>query len=275
MSEDTQRQQMSKKRVVYSIPGMDRVAVRRDEAYRSTDAGVLTMDLYYPPDSTAAAGAPAVIFVTGFSDVGAEQMIGSKFKDTGAFVSWAQLVAASGLVGITYANRMPEDVHEVLHYVQRNAAALGIDANRIGIWACSGHAPNALSVLMEHGRDRVACAVLAYPFTLDLDGSTRVADAAKQFHFAAPATGRSVHDLPRELPLLIVRAGRDQMPGLNDALDQFVTAALGCNIPVTVVNHASGLHGFDVFEDTTTSRDVIKLMLAFVQLHLAAAWQVT
>jgi hypothetical protein len=145
------------------------------------------MDLYYPPDSKAGARTPAVIFVTGFSDLGAEKMLGSRFKDMGSFVSWAQLVAASGLVGITYANREPGDVHEVLHHVQQNAALLGIDGNRIGVWACSGHGPNALSVLMEHGRDGLRCAVLAYAYTLDLDGSTRIADAAKQFRFVTPA----------------------------------------------------------------------------------------
>ena len=108
--------------------------------------------------------------MTGFADAGAEKMFGSKFKDMGSFVSWAQLVAASGLVGITYANREPGDVNELLHDVQQNAASLGIDGNRIGVWACSGHGPNALSVLMEPGRDGLRCAVLAYPYTLDLEG---------------------------------------------------------------------------------------------------------
>ena len=130
MSQDTQRDQLSKKRVVHTVPGMEAVPVRRDEPYRVTDAGPLTMDLYYPPDSKAGARTPAVIFVTGFSDLGAEQMLGSRFKDMGSFVSWAQLVAISGLAGITYANREPGDVHEVLHYLQQNAASLGIDENR-------------------------------------------------------------------------------------------------------------------------------------------------
>jgi len=223
MSQDTQRDQISKKRVVYTMPGMEAVPVRRDEPYRVTDAGPLTMDVYYPPDAKAGARTPAVIFVTGFSDPGAEKMLGSKFKDMGSFVSWAQLVALSGLVGITYANKEPADVHAVLHHVQQNGALLGIDGNRIGVWACSGHGPNALSVLMEHGRDGLPCAVLAYAYTLDLDGSTRIADAAKQFRFVIPAAGKSCADLPRDLPLFVARAGRDEMPGLNDALDQVAT----------------------------------------------------
>lgn len=270
MSQNAQPNQMSKKRVVYSIPGMERATVRRDESYRVADKGVFTMDVYYPPDWTAGARTSAVIFVTGFSDPGAETMFGSKFKDMGSFVSWAELVAASGLVAITYANREPEDIHGVLHHVKRNAASLGIDENRIGIWACSGHAPNALSVLMEHGREGLTCAVLAYPYTLDLDGSTRIADAAKQFRFVTPAAGKSLHDLPRDLPLLVVRAGRDQMPGLNEALDQFVTAALALNLPLTVMNHASGPHAFDLFDDTSSARAIVRQMLAFLHVHLSA-----
>ena len=271
MSQDTQRDQLSKKRVVHTVPGMEAVPVRRDEPYRVTDAGPLTMDLYYPPDSKAGARTPAVIFVTGFSDPGAEQMLGSRFKDMGSFVSWAQLVAISGLVGITYANREPGDVHEVLLYLQQNAASLGIDENRIGVWACSGHGPNALSVLMDHGRDGLGCAVLAYPYTLDLDGSISIAEAAKQFRFVTPAAGKSVNGLPPDLPLFVARAGLDQMPGLNDALDRFLGAALAANLPVTLMNHATGPHAFDVFDDTKPSRDIVKRILAFLQLHLSAA----
>ncbi len=55
MSQDTQRNQMSRTRVVYAMPGMEAVAVRRDEPYRVTETGALTMDLYHPPDSKAAA----------------------------------------------------------------------------------------------------------------------------------------------------------------------------------------------------------------------------
>jgi hypothetical protein len=252
------------------MPRMEAVTVRRDEPYLDTDAGALTLDLYYPPDSRVGMPTPAVLFVTGFSDPGAERMLGSKFKEMGSFVSWAELAAASGLVGITYANREPRDVNELLHYVRQNAASLRIDIDRIGVWACSGHGPNGLSLLMEHGHDGFACAVLAYPYTLDLDGSTHIADAAKQSRFVTPAAGRSVNDLPRDLPLFVARAGRDQMPGLNDALDRFAAAALALNLPVTVLDYPSGPHAFDLFDDSRTARDIVKQMLAFLQFHLSA-----
>jgi hypothetical protein len=267
--DDVRREQMSKRRVVYTIPGLDAVTVRRDEPYRFTDTGALTMDFYYPPDSTASARTPAVIFVTGFSDIGAERMLGSRFKEMGSFVSWAQLAAASGLVGITYANKGPDDVHDALRHIEQDAASLRIDPNRIGIWACSGHGPNALSILMEHGHRSMTCAVLAYPYLLDLGLTTHVADAAKQFHFVTATAGKTAADLPRNLPVFIARAGLDHMPGLNAALDQFVAAALAVNLPLTVVNHASGPHAFDLVDDSRASRETVKQMLAFLRFHLS------
>ena len=61
----------------------------------------------------------------------------------------------------------------------------------------------------------------------DFSGSTGVADAAKQFGFVNACGGKSVADLPHDLPLFIARAGQDRMPGLNPALDDFVLNALG------------------------------------------------
>jgi hypothetical protein len=71
MSQNTQPEHISKREVVYRIPGMDGVEVRRDVVYRATEAGALTMDIYYPPDSKSSAPIPAVIFVIGYPDPGA------------------------------------------------------------------------------------------------------------------------------------------------------------------------------------------------------------
>ena len=195
-------------------------------------------------------------------------MLGCKMKEMGAYVSWSQLVAASGLVAVTYSNSEPTDVHAVLQYVRQNAASLGIDENRIGVWGFSGSGPTALSVLMDGAQDHLKCAVLCYPYTLDLDGSTAVAGAARQFGFVNACAGKSVADLPRELPLFVARAGQDQMPGLNDALDRFLAKALASNLPLTFVNHAAAPHAFDLFHDSEATREVIKQMLEFARFNL-------
>ena len=262
---------ITKKRVVFQIPGMDAVTIRRDVEYRTTDAGVLTMDIYYPPDWKSGARMPAVVFVSGYSDLGFQKMLGCKLKEMGSYISWGQLTAASGLVAITYTTREPAaDIHALLECVRQNAGSLGIDETRIGVWACSGNVPNALSILMEEGREYLKCAVLCYGIMLDLDGSTDVAESARKWGFVNPSAGKSVDDLPKDMPLFIVRAGQDEMPHLNETIDRFLVKALIYNLPITFANHPEAPHAFDVMHDSETSREIIRQILAFMRFHLLA-----
>lgn len=267
---ETQRHEMTTKKVVYQIPGMEAVTVRRDVKYRVTNAGFLTMDLYYPPDTQSDARTPAVIFVMGYSDLGAQRIFGCRFKEMESFISWAQLTAASGMVAITYSTGADpaKDVHGLLRHVRLNAANLGIDETRIGIWACSGHAPNALAVLMDEENRDLKCAVLCYGLTLDLDGFTGVADSAATFRFVTPAAGKSVDDLPKDVPLFIARAGQDEFPHLNETMDRFLARAVSANLPVTFVNHPDAPHAFDLLHDSETSREIIRRILGFLRFHL-------
>jgi dienelactone hydrolase len=248
---------------------MEAVTIRRDVEYRATDAGVLTMDIYYPPDLQSGSRSPAVVFVSGYPDAGFQKMLGCKLKEMESYISWGQLTAASGLVAITYStSKEPAaDVQALLQYVRQNAAGLGIDENRLGVWACSGNVPNALSVLMQEANDYLKCAVLCYGLMLDLDGSTNVAQAAKMFGFANPCAGKSVADLAPEIPLFIVRTGQDN-PQLNETIDRFLAEALTRNLPVTLTNHPTAPHAFDVMHDGETSREIIRQILAFMQFHL-------
>ena len=271
MSQDREPEHISKKTVVYRIPGMDAVTVWRDVEYRTTETCALTMDVYYPPDSQSGTRLPAVVFVAGFPDAGFEARVGCKFKEMSASVSWARLAAASGLIAITYTNREPAtDIHALLEHVRRNAARLGIDENRVGLWASSGNVPLALSVLMTEASEFLQCAVLCYGYMLDLDGDEHVARAAKTWGFANPCAGRSFDELPEGLPLFVVRAGRDEMAHLNETIDRFLTKALTRNLPVAFVNHPTAPHAFDLLHDGETSREIIRQILSFMKFHLAA-----
>src|SRR5262245_2274261 len=172
MDQKPARHEITLKKVLYELPGMDRVAVRRDIAFRTSDAGPLTMDVYRPPDAAPDAQLPAVVFLIGFSDAGARKRLGCAAKEMESFISWATLVAASGLVAITHTTGSDPamDTPAAFDYVVQNAASLGVDAKHVGIWACSGHGPMALAVLMRSGAARPKCAALLYPYTMDLDG---------------------------------------------------------------------------------------------------------
>jgi hypothetical protein len=269
------------RRAVYEIPGMDRVTVRKDVIYRTTDAGPLTMDVRAP--AGADAPLPAVVLVLGYNDVGFEKVFGSRFKETAMVVSWAELIAASGMAAITYTNREPAaDLEALLRHVRDHAEELGIDRERIGIWATSGNVPVALSALMRSPdpgglsdaprtlNPAPRAGVLLYGFMLDFDAATGVAEAAAAFRFANPNSGKSVDDIPADLPLLIVRAGLEQFPHLNESIDRFAARAVALNRPITLVNHATGPHAFDLLDNSDTTRAIVRQVLAFLRDRLAS-----
>jgi hypothetical protein len=246
--------------LVHTIPGADTITVERDHVY-TTDQGPLPFDLYRP---RATAPTAAVILVTGLPDPGVVAMLGKPLKDWTSNMCWARLIAASGIAAITYTNRTAADATAVIRHLRANAASLGLDPARIGLWACSGAVPNALGLI---ARERPACAALLYGYLLDLDGATAVADAVPRFHFANPAV--SIDELPRDLPMLLVRAGRDTTPGLEDTFQRFLSAARTRDLAVTLLDHPDAPHAFDLVDDTPRTHEVIDEILAFLRRTLA------
>ena len=206
--------------------------IRRDVPYGDG----LSMDIY------GAESDSAVVIVAGYA---------GNFKEMASAISKAQLIAASGLTAITYANRDPmADLRTLLQL---------LSTKKVGLWASSGNVPVALSAVIDQ---RVQCAALCYGYTFD------AADAAKKFGFVDACAGKSVDDLPDDVPLFIARAGRDEMPDLNANLDRFVAKALDRNLPITMVNHANGPHAFDLVDDSDMSHEIIRQILAFLRFHL-------
>jgi hypothetical protein len=260
---------ISQARAVYTIAGMERANVRKDLVYRTTADGPLTMDVYSPEDAIAETPLPAVVLVAGYDDAGYEKMLGVKFKEMAMSVSWSQLIAASGLIAITYTNRDPAaDLDALLQHVRDHGGALRIDGERIAVWACSGNVPLALAALIAHGATFIKCGALLYGYMLDLDGATGVADAAQTFRFTNPNAGKSLKDLAPDVPLFLARAGQEQFSGLNDSIDRFFAHALAGNRPITLVNHAAGPHAFDLLHDSDTSRRIIQQVLDFLAAHV-------
>lgn len=247
--------EIARRTVLYELPGTDDVIVRGELPYRD---GV-TFDLYLPP---GAERPPVVVLVAGYPDPGFRQFVGCRFKEMGSTTSWARLIAAWGLAAIAYGNEQPAaDLDAMLEHVGANAESLGVDGDRIGLWASSGNGPLALSALVRNPSLR--CAALCYPYAIDVDGSTIVAEASKQFHFTAPPA----EALPR-VPLFLARAGGDTTPRLNEALDRFAAAALARDLPLTLVNWPGAPHAFDMFAGGPGTASLVTQVLAFLQRHL-------
>ncbi|HLK39286.1 MAG TPA: hypothetical protein VKU41_21145 [Polyangiaceae bacterium] len=244
--------EVRRKTAVLEIPGMDAVEVVRDRSYG--EGG--TFDLYAAAQTTPA---PTVLFVYGFPD----PRFAHGLRSMGASTSWGRLLAASGMNAVAYGYREPvADLAALLAHLREHALTLGIDASRLAVWAASGNVPTALHLLMTQPPDAFRAAVLLYGYMLD------VPQAAEQFGIGVPARGRSVDDLPRELPLLVVRAGNDQTPSLNASLDAFVRAALERDLPLTLINQAGAPHSFDLFDDSAASHATIREVLRFLRERL-------
>src|ERR1700676_5653110 len=65
---DAQIQELAKKKLVYHIPDMDAVTVRRDETYRTSGDDALLMDLYYPAETKSGVRLAVVVIVMGYPD---------------------------------------------------------------------------------------------------------------------------------------------------------------------------------------------------------------
>ncbi|MGH9368136.1 MAG: alpha/beta hydrolase [Thermoanaerobaculia bacterium] len=254
--------------VVMTLPGMDRVRMRRDVVYERVGGMELAADVYLPPEEGQAGRPPAVLLVAG----GAENT-----KAWGIYTSLGRLLAASGLAAIPFNHRLryprrqyeegAADVRALLEMLRRDGARLGLDGERVAVATFSGGGP-MLAPLLRGRLPGVVCLAAFYSFLdtehVNLAEAGITAETAQKF---SPL--RQLVANPSGMPpLFIARAGRDEIPGVNASIDQFVSAALERNAPVTLVNHPSGTHGFDHRDDDSRTREILAMAIAFFRAHL-------
>jgi len=255
-------------RIVAIVPGMDAVRVRRDVVYKEAAEGTpLHMDVYSAPDPPRAR--PGVILIHG----GPLPRTGA--KNMGVFVSYGELLAASGFVAVTFDHRFlgPDrladagaDVADLLAHVRKSASTLGVDPERLALWAFSGGGPFLAAPLRE--RPAWLRAVVAYYAVLDLQqpppGPDTVGPDVRQAFSPVHALGADATGAP---PILVARAGLDD-PWLNQGIDRFVQAAVAKGATLDLLNHPGGRHGFDILDDDARSRGIIRRTLGFLEEQL-------
>jgi acetyl esterase/lipase len=261
--------------LVYRTPEMDNVSVRLDIAYRGAAEGGLLMDVYAPPALGQGERRPAVLFIHGGPISPALPLVPTAW---GVFRSYGALVAASGWIGVTFSHRFygydqietaADDIAAAVAYVREHAGELRADADRICLWAFSGGGPFLAAALREP-QAYLRCLV-AYYALLDLRPLAGVEGVAGTV--AAETLGRFSPVAAVEetgagtTPLLVARAGHDN-PALNALCDAFVRAALAANLPLDLLNHPAGHHGFDTIDDDARTREILDHTLAFLRAHL-------
>jgi len=83
--------------VVYSVPGMNQSVVRAGVVFDSSSATPLALDAYLPRGLGKGERRPAIVFISG----------GERVRNWRWFITWGQLAAAHGLVGIVPDKRYP------------------------------------------------------------------------------------------------------------------------------------------------------------------------
>ena len=214
--------------VVYRVPGMDDIAARTGLRYGDGD---LALDLYLPPGKLPRP-VPAVIFAN---------VTGLPFTEWEIYRDWGRLVAAHGMAGVVYRSSASDPRHSleaVVAHVTANAAAYGIDASRLGVWACSANVTLALPWLMEGATPSVKAAVLYY-------GATKIAT------------------LRKDLPVYYVLAGRDA-PELIEGMRSLFARAAREGAPWTMVSAPGLTHAFDALDEGTESRRLVGETVAWL-----------
>jgi acetyl esterase/lipase len=261
-------EELVRMRVVWSVPGMDAVVTRRNLPYKTGDGAPLQMDVYTPPGPSRPR--PAVILVHGgpIPKTGAKEM--------GVFVSYGELIAATGLVAVTFdhrflgASRLADagtDVADLVSHVRANAGSLGVDPERLALWAFSGGGPFLSAGLRE--RPSWLRALVAYYAALDLQQPAPGPDSglAPETRAAFSPLAALGDDARGAAPILVARAGLDN-PWLNEATDRFVAAAIARGATLDVLTHPAGRHGFDILDDDARSREIIRRTLDFLRERL-------
>lgn len=256
--------------VVMTLPGMDQAVVTKDIRYSDIAEARVAMDVYRPAGLKAGERRGAVIFIHGGGPPGAPM------KEMGVYTSYGRLMAAQGLVGVTFTHRQgyPErtieggaDVAAAVAYVRAHAAELNIDPDRLCLAAYSLGGV-MLTPYLKDAPAYVRCLVAYYPM-MDLETSARHREAEKAEVLAAWSPIRHVGAKGRKAPLFLARAGADEIPDLLPGLDRFIAEAVKADYPLTLANNPGAPHSFDIRPGPTPrTLEILAETFGFVKRHL-------
>ena len=127
--------------------------------------------------------------------------------------------------------------------MRANADKFNIDKDRVCLIAFSAGAP-MLTLGMRADTPFVRCLIGFYA-VMDIQQSdyrkTETAESLKAFSPIAYLQ-RDASKIP---PLFTARAGRDEVPTMDDSIDRFVSEALAKDIAPNFPEPPAGVHGFD------------------------------
>lgn len=262
--------------VVYAVPGMERVLVRKDIVYKQTDDPNMRMDVYTPPGLAAGARVPAVVFLHGGAPTHFQP------KDWGFYQSWGRLVAASGMAAVTFtyrirfpAGRLAEsggDVADAIAYVRAHADEWKIDRDRLCLAAYSAGGP-MLGPYLRGAPEHVRCLVAFYSL-MDVRqaGGHEAGEPAELLARYSPVA--QVEDQTKSgrfTPIFVAQGRKDEVPTLLGTVDRFAQESFARGVPLTLMSHPDAPHAFDNQLADDRTREIVRAALDFLRWHLGLA----
>jgi len=267
--------ELFKKEIVYHLEGTDRVRTQTDIIYSSSQDSPLAFNLYLPPNLLPGQKLPLVVLVHGETPL-------TNLKDSGPITSLSRVIAAAGLAAVTFNHRtllqgagikdVIGDIENLINFLIDHADDYGIDNNQIAIWSFSMGVPFGLYAGMHNSPAYIKCQVVYYGFG-DFTSLCKLLNVP--FSGDEPAEEFSLVSLfsqnpDKVAPLLVARAGSDQIPTILNSIDNFIGAALANNIHIDIYNHPTGVHAFELFNDEPRTHEIIEKTLEFLKKHLSA-----
>ncbi len=263
-----QELELHQRRIVYQIPEMEVVVCHKGEIYYSVDSIDLETDIYTPPSLSKGSKLPVVILTNNYPDATWNKNSGVCHKEWQMIISWAELIAASGMVAVTYQTKhSSSEADSLISYLSKNADKFNIDIDRIAVFGCSANALAAQS-LTQNDEYNIKCAIFYYGLLLTPDQKYYAElDTLSSYGFYFSDL-RKISKIPKNIPLLVARAGMDHYSIMKKTTDHFIAEAIRSNAQLTFINYPEGKHDFDILDDTETSKIIIKQTVDFLTTHL-------
>jgi len=235
-------------KIFYTIPNQEKATVVKDVIYKKVGEKELKIDVYSPAEMKSGTPLPVVLFLSGASDA----------KNWNVFKNYGELAAANGIIGVTFDKRFPqgeagittglEDTNDLISFLRQNADKYNIDKDRVCLWAFSAGG-SLIFAGMQENKLFIRCLVSYYAIT-------------------PMNVRRQVTTLGDKLPpMLIARAGKDSQ-FINNSIDLFIQEAVNRNARVNFYNYPDGVHAFELFNDTESTREILRHTFQFMKDQL-------
>lgn len=255
------------KKLIYDIDEKEEIKIKKDIVYKKVEGKDLLMDIYSPSNLESKEKLPVVIFVHG---EGPELFI-KDAKNWKIYCSYGRLVASMGFAAVTFNHRyaygnfsrikdVSYDVLDAVKYVRGNATRLNVDAEKICIWSFSLGGIYS-SLFLKNNEINVKCLISYYGL---LDIYTRVNEKNDIYNEFTPEIYLENFNR-KDVYILIVKAAKDKIKGVNKSIDNFIEAAKKYNIKYEYIMHNTGGHSFDIMDDNCETRDIIGQTLKYIK----------